>query len=94
MIVDELLDLVKFPGDVVLDAGVGLEVKRQTNRLAALDGFLLARLQLRQMPLHQLEQHLHVVELLQVQDLPGQAGPDLIDGLDLAEDFSPLRVNW
>lgn len=41
-----------------------------------------------------LEQHLHMVELLQVLRIVGQPNPDLLDESDLAEDLHPLRVNW
>lgn len=81
---------------MVLDSGVGLEIELD---LCPLLNLLLCfseldRLQLREMVLDELEQHLHMIELLKILRVVGQPSPDLLDESDLAEDLHSLRVNW
>jgi hypothetical protein len=67
MIIHELFHLMQFPNDVVLYAGIGLEIETQMGTFRCKILFLLCSLELCEMALDQLEQDLHLAELFQVQ---------------------------
>ena len=58
---------MQFPNDVVLYAGIGLEIETQMRTFLCKLLFFLGILELYEMILDQLEQDLHLVELFQMQ---------------------------